>query len=823
MSEQEPIDWSKTTFDGSRREQLRRLRALSLRERLEALDRLTAHAERTRQAASRTVGQQVHEPQSSYSSGRGRNEIVLHGCTPTPLASYLKALAVLRLVAEQAGDPDATGFWRNDVFVLRTTLDRDALLEFFLDRYQPTPLVAPWNGGSGFYYQEGKLNQKDPVTQKKIKTGRRDQPTEATRALEALEASTVPRFTLYREVISFSRSVVQRFGLVEAPKDDLKNEFIACCRSVIPEIALKWIDAAIVLADRKPDFPPLLGTGGNDGNLDFTNNFIQRLIEVFDTATGKAQPQARELLCTALFGSPSAALMDRSIGQFSPGSAGGPNASAGFEGEARINPWDFILMLEGAVLFAASAVRRLESGESAALSAPFTVNSRLGTSGITSITDDFKKKGEKKPPSKGEIWMPLWERPFTATELSALFTEGRAALGRRTVQDGLDFARAVARLGIDRGIAGFLRYGFLRRSGDAHLATPLARIAVRRNPQADLIDDLDRNGWLSRVQRLARDDNAPQALRAQAWQLDAALFALTQRQDRLTVQRVLRLIGRIEAQAGRSPKLMEQTRPVPALSWPWWQQSDDGSVEFRIAAALAGLSLTANIEGERRRLGLRPHLAPLSLDGQAWNKDSRLVCWSEGPLERNLAQLLHRRRLEAIRLGAEGEVLRSTTGATLEDIESFLALATDDDRIAELAHGLACINREADMLDAPRSPAHVAMPSPYMLLKPFFTSEAMLRGLDWLPPGKSLRLPAELAARLAADDVAAAVRLAWQRLRGIGKKLPGRTPPEPPRRGDGPRLLAALAIPLSFGEMRRVLNQLDLGSEDEPESDVETA
>ena len=40
-------------------------------------------------------------------------EIPLRGCTPTPLASYLKALAVLRLVAEAGteggGDPDATG------------------------------------------------------------------------------------------------------------------------------------------------------------------------------------------------------------------------------------------------------------------------------------------------------------------------------------------------------------------------------------------------------------------------------------------------------------------------------------------------------------------------------------------------------------------------------------------------------------------------------------------------------------------------------------------------------------------------------------------
>ena len=36
-------------------------------------------------------------------------EIMLHGCTPEPLMSYLKALGILRLVAEQA-DPRSTGW-----------------------------------------------------------------------------------------------------------------------------------------------------------------------------------------------------------------------------------------------------------------------------------------------------------------------------------------------------------------------------------------------------------------------------------------------------------------------------------------------------------------------------------------------------------------------------------------------------------------------------------------------------------------------------------------------------------------------------------------
>jgi len=89
--------------------------------------------------------------------------LVLDGCAPTPLASYLKALGVLRLlssptnsVADEAADPRARGWWKNERFHLRTTLACDELLRFFLEDYAPSPIVAPWNGGSGFYPKDNK-------------------------------------------------------------------------------------------------------------------------------------------------------------------------------------------------------------------------------------------------------------------------------------------------------------------------------------------------------------------------------------------------------------------------------------------------------------------------------------------------------------------------------------------------------------------------------------------------------------------------------------------------------------------------------------------
>ena len=79
----------------------------------------------------------------------------LLGCAPEPLMAYLKALGVFRLVAEQK-DNDARAWWRNDTFTLSSALDRDALLEFFLHDYKPTPIVSPWNGGSGFYPRDNR-------------------------------------------------------------------------------------------------------------------------------------------------------------------------------------------------------------------------------------------------------------------------------------------------------------------------------------------------------------------------------------------------------------------------------------------------------------------------------------------------------------------------------------------------------------------------------------------------------------------------------------------------------------------------------------------
>jgi CRISPR-associated protein Csx17 len=457
-------------------------------------------------------------------------------------------------------------------------------------------------------------------------------------------------------------------------------------------------------------------------------------------------------------------------------------------------------------------VRRLEFSDRAILSAPFVVRSRMGTEGAASAGDDDD--------SRNEIWMPLWAVPCGVDEVRSLLSEGRATLNGRSARDGLDFARAVAQLGVNRGIRSFQRYGFLKRQGKNFLATPLSRIAVRRNPDADLIAELERRNWLAAVQRYARDENAPNAFRAGASQLDSALFALIQQTSRAALQTVLRRVGRIEATISASPKAQDSVRvPAPRLSLAWAIKADDQSAEFRIAAAFAGLCLRDDKGG--RVLHIRRHLASVSetvnRDGdRVWEPTSRLAIWGPGPLAGNLAALLHRRRLEAIALGAEGEVLASQSGATREDVSAFLDGATDDARIGQLLGGLACVDWSDSEPPRPdkRADEDAALSPAFTLLKVFFTSESVLRGLKWLPPDRSFRLPAEIPARLAANDAQAAVRIAWQRLRAIGVKLPGRNPPQVAG-VDGTRWLAALCIPLTYAETARLLRGLDLGPQSE--------
>lgn len=778
MNDKTEKSWQAASWEGSRRAQIKRTMRLTPRQRLEAMIQLDKTAQelakapnQSQRSQSASRGPIVAKKTSTYSTNypSQKHKIPLPDCNPTPLASYLKALGILRLVAEQV-DPDARGYWENEQFVLESQLDEERLNRFFLEQYEPTPIIAPWNGGSGFY------------------------PNDNQSGIAPIESGNANRFDRLRHAIGVAREGLDSLNLKAKPEGILKQEFLAFLRAYLDDQALGWLDAAVLLTEDNPKYPPLLGTGGNDGRLDFTNNFLQRLVELLDADSGQPNTGSQCLLQESLISKTIPGVISAAVGQFAPGDAGGPNQTSGFEAKSVINPWDFVFMLEGAVLFAASATRRLETDESGVLSYPFTVRVTAGGSGIAALGDEAN--------ARAEIWVPLWSSPTSLNELETLLSEGRATLGRRPVRDGLDFARAVARLGVDRGIDTFQRYAFLMRSGKAYFATPLNRIDVNRNPAADLIDELEQGAWLSRFRRFARNEGSHR-LRTLLRNLETAIFQLTldHRDAAASTRTVLIHLGNIDRHLSRSPKAREICPPIPSLSSRWITQAEPGGgIEFALAAALAGLH---GRKGGEWVYPMRLHLAP-EQPGQypRWDEQAaHQVTWGAGDAEPNLIATLQRRLLDAERLDLDDKPLAPSRTASLAQVAAWLAGEVDTTTLTELLPGLMLTRIPSGRVgdDLPPLP----LPAAYRLLKPFFATNGQLRRAGLLPADQHLPIPADMVRRLAAGQVDPVMARAMRALRIAGLVSETLTPA--PGIHDGQWLLAALMAPISDYDLQRLL------------------
>ncbi len=714
------------------------------------------------------------------------NTIKLSGCSPIPLANYLKALGILRLVAEQA-DPTVRGVWQDESFVLNTSLSAEELVEFFLTTYQPSPIVSPWNGGSGF-----------------LKNDKRVAPL-----LRHFETSSLPRLIRYQEGIKAARSLCKALSLAkqievevkaesnqikdktakERLRNDpeykarlssaqrnlkrIKDEFIPQCRLHWRGPVLEWLEAALIIkSDLSQAFPSLLGTGGNDGNLDFTANFRECFASLFDVASGNPSVIAAPLLQSALFAAPSLGGSDRSIGQFAPANAGGINSSSSFEGKSSVNPWDLILFLEGSILFSSAATRRLN--QSTGASAPFAMYAQAA--GHISASS-----GDKA--SRGEQWMPLWSQPATIGEIRSLLAEGRTQLGRNSTRDPQEMARAIARLGVARGITAFERYGYLERNGQSNFAVPLGRWQVTSQPHQELLADIDR--FCIRLRRESNSRTATGALITATRNLDNAIMAAAAKGGLpLAWQNILFALSEVEALLAKLPVDKNKVGIIPALSPGWVAAANDATPEFRLALALG------------TQFGIRRHFLPLNrrdkLDDTC---AASVVCFGRDLISDAIA-FISRRIIESASDVIPGFEQYSPAPASLSDIAAFLQGGLNEDRLLALARAfMALKTHDAKLPYTPTSDSDIPEDA-YTLFRLAFSP----RKSD---PAVPLR--ASIFRRLSIGDATAATREAAQHLRAHGLATPIAM-----AAGQGQRLAAALAFPISRTSREVLLSQFTL-------------
>lgn len=825
------------------------------------------------------------------------HEVILQGCTPEPLMNYLKALGILRLVAEdhEHGDPDTRGFWRDDGFVLRSTrlfagastdeARRQKLVEFFLNHYRPTPIVVPWSGGDFFdvdWDLKPQLHKKTPTSSKII---------------EAYLNTKSDRLSEYREALTTCKAAMDACGVHK--KDDIepnkgtaakrrKAEFLVHLRSGLRTESVAWLDAAATVADSL-QFAPLLGSGGgSDGNTHFSDNFMQNLWDVLpafddqrDHKATRGDATTRSGLRSALFGEASTFRVEkRTSSLFDSGAVGGPNATQGMERESMSNPWDVILGLEGTILFAAAAVKRMAAGARAASSFPFQFDaSPTRSDGLA-----------EKEAAGRELWLPLWHRAASLGEIRGLMSEGRAEAGRRSARSGVDMARAIATLGVDRGVSAFRRFAIVkgRVGGDNYnTAVSLGRFAVTERPGADLLCEIDL--WLDSFRKaVATSGNKPEnrvkRFVAAERHIDAAIFDFCRYGGATHFADIHVALGRAEREMALTPNKIGQSKtkvgPIAGLSFDWVRAAaglgetatdtplDVSSLDlaFQIALALAGIRHEPHKAREKPKLGpLRSNLEPVStwydkyeLRTKAkWAEKDRAVVWNAADLSANLAAVLSRRVMDGEREGCENLPLapaHDRLSASPVAIAAFLNGELDHRRIEDLLWGLMLVDppgwnqnqfgsaRRA--FEPPHKVQATELPPIYCLLKLLFlhrdliVSKALGRTLWNLSgPGERgthrIRPEPTILALLRAGRVGEAATIAMRRLRSSGlTPLPHRRSGGPSRDGvweevrmtprQGQRLAAALLIPIDPSAINALVHRATRGDDVDTSSAADT-
>lgn len=634
------------------------------------------------------------------------DDLALAGCRVQPLGSYLKGLGVFRLVAEQV-DKSATCRWVGETLHLRSELDAEALVAFLLERYEPSPVLAPWNSDAGF------------------KPG----SSTNTKALVAIERSDDPRLEPYRRAIDAARTVMTRpdWTSSDLSKEERKRRQVTLMRNALPDDALDWVDAAVVLRPEGPAYPLLLGSGGNLGRLDLSPNFMTRLALVIGREPEAARRSA-EWLRHALFVEGSPPLRADSAGQYDPGAAGGVRAAPTGKADALTNPWDLVLLIEGALLWAAGVARRL-GGSTTHASVPFSVQG-------SSIGHASGAAGEDL---RGELWAPVWAEHIKLLAIRRLFAEGRISWSGHQARTAADAVRALSSFGVDLGLDRFVRHVVANRHGQAPLAVAVSAHPVRHRPGVDVLADLD--GWSSRLQRAANARDAPAGVVQAAHLVERALFEGAEGGPG-RMQAVLVAVAAAEIQVGRSERSRREG-PVPPVPWldpgRWVPLLDDQTPELRLAASMA---LGRDEATKDPRHGVLRFLLTMTRPEPAQhagrNDPLGRVAWSLDPppvpglvsraVDSVLTDVLALRS-RAERVGADGDddgpgvkpwfpcALDTRAG----DPEALAAGLLDLDRLGELLAGLVLLRPEPGAVDHQWQGTTTEGVSPgWRLLAPFY-------------------------------------------------------------------------------------------------------
>lgn len=722
----------------------------------------------------------------------------LKGCSPAPLAMYLKGLGILRIIAEQT-DSEARGWWQDEHFCLLTKLNREELEHFFLEEYKPSAIFNPWGARSGFY---------DAGSEKTSRT-----------ALTEIERCNTSRLVEFQSSITQVRKQISRNGGVKPEGKEAQNNLVRNLHKQVRGPAADWLKS--VLADLGDKFvgPPIFGTGGNEGSGGYSTAYFAAIVECI------VRRSCDESLMPSLMsvGSEPLKTWDGSFRTCKPADlsktikqkVAGPFRQFLPEGES--TAWDLLFSFEGALAINSSVTQRSKSHGQNYLSSPFYFSPH-GVGAFTSCdSDEFEIQQGRRMVGRGEQWFPLWKTAATYFEVTNLICSGKCSVKRGDAKSPIDAARSISRLGISRGISEFIRFGYYQRNNLAtHFAVPLGRIRVPQIPigQSHLIDDIA--GWMNTLQRLARDSHAPARLVHAERRLANAVFeVLTHDDSPARWQSILEACVDIESiQAGGTAI---NARPIPKLKPEWIVAINDNSPEVRLALALGGAAGGFN-HVQKPFDSIRHHWLPLEHGGRRFQvsdkrlvNDPRVVAGGRDPFA-DCSAVVQRRLIEAETGGKRRLPIKPAIGcgARLNDLALLIDGHVDLERVVKLGRALTALDWSSWSSWKQTHPELIPGTSSFSEFANHPDETWLALRLSLLPwqVSDGIDIPAEpsVIRRLLSDDGSSAVQTAIRRLAASGIRTPFSTAIIDT---ESTRLwAAALVFPISQGSAQRALKIL---------------
>lgn len=581
--------------------------------------------------------------------------IPLAGLHLDTLGHYFAALGLLRLTARQW--PSVKGCWRDGVFhLIGGPKDFPELESFLLDiggNNKWTPYTQGWAG-------EQKKDTKNK-TATNVSLWRSDQTSEAESVFTLSHLATAERLS----------------------------------------------------------FNPVFGTGGNAGKRNFSSGW-QKARDAVKAAVPKAKKSRKKTVPEEpspdlLAEMPATAKQDLSF--FLNGGTcsllGDYGAACWFSDankkynfspdspfcEGQITPWAMLLACEAFPLLVGATSRQLGFA-------------RKGSGAFPFVTKGTAPENEKEVETlTGEFWAPVWSKPLSVAEVSALYKRGRAEVNGRGAITSAAFAAAIIQRGTDAGLAEFRRFSLLHTTSAQTFESRLASIHSFGAMQEG---DTAQAAAVSSIIRF-RDALPREFKKGKSWvyrglqgPIDTALVRLSAsgNNDHLLLENSWALLDAVFTSLEKTANNKTYREREPALrllpvSWvvSLLKKEHMLTPEIRIALALATLQAEtrkrdSSSDPDRKRGLPAPFLAYRVGVVPSWKNNWREVKiakntplrteWSKRPLTENLIAVIRRRVAVEAEMQSEPPFKTQLT-LSIADVFAFLNSETDD---ASLTHWL---------------------------------------------------------------------------------------------------------------------------------------